>query len=138
MELLDRLDALDRPKTLAHIDSNTDNFLMLPDGSVRLIDWEYSGMCDPLIDISMCALYSYFDEEAVEKLIQIYLGRDASEEEHLVVWSYLALGGFLWALWAIYKASLGEEFGEYTLIMYRYAKHYYRKVFRKVSRMVQE
>lgn len=134
MELLDRLDALDRPKTLAHIDSNTDNFLMLPDGSVRLIDWEYSGMCDPLIDISMCALYSYFDEGAVAKLMQVYFGRDASEEEHLVVWSYLALGGFLWALWAVYKASLGEEFGEYTLIMYRYAKHYYRKV----SRMVQE
>ena len=34
----------------------------------------------------------------------------------------------LWALWAVYKASLGEEFGEYTLIMYRYAKKYYKKV----------
>ena len=43
-------------------------------------------------------------------------------------YSYIALGGFLWALWAVYKASLGEEFGEYTLIMYRYAKTYYKKV----------
>lgn len=133
-ELMDRLDQLDRPKVLAHIDSNTDNFLMLPDGSVRLIDWEYAGMCDPLIDISMCALYSYFDEASVEKLAEIYLGRPASHEEQLVIYSYLALGGFLWALWAVYKASLGEEFGEYTLIMYRYAKCYYRKITRMVQK----
>ena len=52
-ELLDQLDALQRPEVLSHIDSVADNFLFLPDGSVRLIDWEYAGMCDPLIDISM-------------------------------------------------------------------------------------
>lgn len=133
-ELMDRLDALDRPKSLAHIDSVADNFLFLPDGSVRLIDWEYAGMCDPLIDIGMCAIYSYYDEEAVEKLMEIYFGREASAEERLVVYSYIALGGFLWSLWAVYKSSLGEEFGEYTLIMYRYAKRYYRKI----SKIVQE
>ena len=51
-----------------------------------------------------------------------------SLEEQLVVYSYVALGGFLWSLWAIYKSALGEEFGEYTIIMYRYAKGYYRKI----------
>lgn len=127
-ELLDQLDALQRPKVLSHIDSVADNFLFLPDGSVRLIDWEYSGMCDPLIDISMCAIYSYYDEDAVEKLMQIYFGREPELLERKVIYSYIALGGFLWALWAVYKASLGEEFGEYTLIMYRYAKKYYKKV----------
>lgn len=129
-ELMDFLDRLDRKKTLAHIDSVADNFLFLPDGSVRLIDWEYSGMCDPLIDVAMCAIYSYYDEAAAEKLISIYfaqLGREATDEERRVIYSYMALGGFLWCLWAIYKSSLGEEFGEYTLIMYRYAKQYYRK-----------
>ena len=127
-ELLDQLDALHRPKVLSHIDSVADNFLFLPDGSVRLIDWEYAGMCDPLIDISMCAIYSYYDEGAVEKLMQTYFGRDPELTERKVIYSYIALGGFLWALWAVYKASLGEEFGEYTLIMYRYAKKYYGKV----------
>ena len=127
-ELLDQLDALQRPKVLSHIDSVADNFLFLPDGSVRLIDWEYAGMCDPLIDISMYAIYSYYDEDAVEKLMQIYFGREPELLERKVIYSYIALGGFLWALWAVYKASLGEEFGEYTLIMYRYAKKYYKKV----------
>lgn len=128
MELLERLDCLDRPKALAHIDSNVDNFLILSDGTVRLIDWEYSGMCDPLIDLGMCAIYSYYNEEQVKQLMEVYFERPASGEEQLVVYSYMALGGFLWALWAIYKRSQGEEFGDYTLIMYRYAKGYYEKI----------
>ena len=127
-ELMERLEHLNRPKTLAHIDSNVDNFLILPDGTLRLIDWEYSGMCDPLIDLGMCAIYSYYKEEQVEQLMTFYFGRPAESEERLVVYSYMALGGFLWALWAVYKSSLGEEFGDYTLIMYRYAKRYYEKI----------
>lgn len=130
VRLMDRLDSLHRPKVLSHIDSNVDNFLFQPDGTVRLIDWEYSGMCDPLIDISMCAIYSYYNEEEMDRLMELYLGRTASDEERLVVYAYAALGGFLWSLWAVYKSALGEEFGEYTLIMYRYAKNYYKKLLR--------
>ena len=127
-ELMNRLDGLNRTHVLSHIDSVADNFLFLPDGSVRLIDWEYAGMCDPLIDVAMCAIYSYYNEEDAEHLIRIYLEREPTAEERMVVWAYMALGGFLWSLWAIYKSALGEEFGEYTLIMYRYAKRYYRKI----------
>lgn len=127
-ELLRYLDQMQRPKVLSHIDSVADNFLFLTDGSVRLIDWEYAGMCDPLIDVAMCAIYSYYDEAATEKLMELYFGRTANDEERFVIYAYMALGGFLWSLWAVYKASLGEEFGEYTLIMYRYAKDYYRKL----------
>lgn len=128
VELMDRLDELGRPKVLSHIDSVADNFLFLPDGSVRLIDWEYAGMSDPLIDVAMCAIYSYYNEAEVDRLIRVYLGREATDEEWFVIYAYIALGGFLWSLWAVYKASLGEEFGEYTLIMYRYAKRYYGKI----------
>ena len=46
----------------------------------------------------------------------------------LRVYANAALGGFLWCLWAVYKSILGDEFGEYTIIMYRYAKKYYRKL----------
>ena len=126
-ELIDRLDSLGHEKVLSHIDTVVDNFLMLPGGEVRLIDWEYSGMCDPLVDISMCAIYSYYDEEQTDDLIRIYLEREPSEEERFTIYAYMALGGFLWSLWAVYKAALGEEFGEYTIIMYRYAKNYYKK-----------
>lgn len=126
--LLDSLDVLDRPYILSHLDSNVDNFLILPDGNIKLIDWEYAGMCDPLVDISMCAIYSYYNEEEANRLLSVYLERDATEEEQFVCFSYMALGGFLWALWAVYKSAIGEEFGEYTLIMYRYAKNYFRHI----------
>ena len=126
--LLKRLDRLDRKKTLCHIDSVCDNFLFLPDGGIRLIDWEYAGMCDPMIDVSMAAIYSYYNEEETEKLLDIYSGGKTSAEDRFVYYSYIALGGFLWCLWAVYKSSIGEEFGEYTLIMYRYAKDYYKKI----------
>jgi len=127
-ELMDRLDYKDRPRTLAHIDSVADNFLFLADGTIRLIDWEYSGMCDPLIDVAMCAIYSYYKEGQADHLIELYLERKPEKDELITVYSYIALGGFLWSLWAVYKSHLGEEFGEYTLIMYRYAKRYYQRV----------
>ena len=77
-------------------------------------------------DIAMCAIYSYYDEAQTEKLAELYLGRKPDEAEYFAIFANAALGGFLWSLWAVYKAELGEEFGEYTLIMYRYAKRYYR------------
>ncbi len=114
----------DRPHILCHIDGNADNFILLPNGTIRLIDWEYSGMSDPLLDIAMCAIYSYYSKEEADRLLCLYLQRTPNAEEEAIYYAYMALGGFLWCLWAIYKASFGEEFGEYTLIMYRYAKKY--------------
>ena len=60
-ELMDALDRMGLPECLCHIDANVDNFLFLPDGTVKLLDWEYAGMCNPIMDISMCAIYSYYD-----------------------------------------------------------------------------
>lgn len=127
-ELLELMEQINPPKSLSHIDSVQSNFLILPDKSVRLIDWEYAGMCDCLIDIAMFAIYSYYDEAQLIQLMELYFARPATKEEQLRIYSYVALSGFLWALWAEYKASVGEDFGDYTLKMYRYAKDYYKKV----------
>ena len=85
-------------------------------------------MCDPVMDVSMCAFYSYYNEEDMERLFRLYLRREPSEDELFALYANAALGGFLWCLWAVYKSILGDEFGEYTIIMYRYAKKYYRKL----------
>ena len=74
-------------------------------------------MSDPLIDVSMCAIYSYYNDFEVEKLIKLYLHREPTSEERFVYYAYIALGGFLWCLWAVYKSSVGEEFGDYTIVM---------------------
>lgn len=126
--LMDTLEGMNRPRCLCHIDANVDNFLFLEDGGVKLLDWEYAGMCDPVMDVSMCAIYSYYNEDEMEKLLELYLEREPETEEIFALYANAALGGFLWCLWAVYKSVLGEEFGEYTIIMYRYAKKYYRKL----------
>ncbi len=127
-ELLDFIDGLHPPKTLSHLDSVQSNFLLLPDLSIKLIDWEYAGMCDCLVDIAMFAIYSYYNEGQIQKLMELYFERPAYPKEKLRVYSYVALGGFLWALWTEYKSFCGEEFGDYSMKMYRYAKDYYKKV----------
>lgn len=126
--LLNLLEQVERPVCLSHIDCVPDNFLILPDGAGKIIDWEYAGMHDPLIDVAMCGIYSYYNEEEMDQLIELYLKRRPSRTERFVIYACAALGGFLWCLWAVFKGSLGEEFGEYTLIMYRYAKQYYKKL----------
>ena len=63
-------------------------------------------MCDPLMDVSMCAIYSYYEEEQTEKLLELYLQRRPDDKERFITYADAALGGFLWCLWAVYKASL--------------------------------
>jgi CTP:phosphocholine cytidylyltransferase-like protein/thiamine kinase-like enzyme len=111
--------------TLCHIDSNPDNFIKLSDNTLKLIDWEYAGMADPLIDVAMYAIYSCYSKEEADKLLNIYLGRIADNSEAMRLYAYMSLGGYLWAMWTEYKQSFGVEFGEYGMNMYRYAKEYY-------------
>ena len=126
--LLSQTERLDRKKCLSHIDPIADNFLFLPDGSLRLIDWEYAAMHDPLIDISMCSIYSYYNEEEMDHLIELYLEREPTDGERFCVYAYAALGSFLWCLWAVYKNLEGQEYGDYTIVMYHYARQYYNKI----------
>ena len=62
----------------------------------RMIRPGIVGMCDPLIDISMCAIYVYYTEEQMNQLAELYLERPADDEERMVIYSYAALCGFLW------------------------------------------
>ncbi len=127
INLLDILDGMDLPSCLTHIDLVCDNFLIKENGSILLIDWEYAGMADPLIDIAMFAIYSYYNDDQIMELINIYFERDAKNEELLRIFCYISLAGFLWTLWTCYKQALGVKFGDYGLKMYRYAKDYYKK-----------
>lgn len=126
-ELLNNLDTMEKPSVLTHIDFVPDN--LLTDGSeIRLIDWEYAGMSDPLADIAAFAIYAYYENDELENLMRLYFERDAESEERIRIYSYVAVTGFLWALWTCYKEALGITFDDYGLKMYRYAKEYYKKV----------
>jgi thiamine kinase-like enzyme len=114
------------PDVLCHGDYAHTNVLVLPDGSSRIIDWEFSGMGDPIMDIAMYDIFAQFGKERIDLSLPMYLEREPSGEEWIRLYMYTALGGYLWTMWSQYKQALGQEFGEYPLIMYRYMKDFYR------------
>jgi thiamine kinase-like enzyme len=95
---------------------------------MMLIDWEYAGMADPLIDVAMFAIYAYYSRQEIDTLLEIYLLRKATKDEIMRVYLLAALGGFCWSVWTEYNQSLGVEFGDYGMKMYRYAKDFYKYV----------
>lgn len=126
-ELKGFVDAQPKEWGLSHIDSVPDNFLF-SDDELYLIDWEYAGMQDQHIDIAMFAIYSLYDREDVEKLIDAYFDGQCKDLVRIKIYAYIAICGLLWSNWCEYKRNLGVEFGEYSLKQYRYAKEYYRIV----------
>ena len=91
-----------------------------------LIDWEYSGMQDPHVDIAMFCIYSLYGKQECDHLIDLYFEVRCSEETRAKIYCYIAMCGLLWSNWCEYKQMLGVEFGEYSLRQYRYAKEYFR------------
>ena len=133
--LLSWIHGLQRPETLSHIDPVYANFLFTAEG-VKLIDWEYAGMADPLIDFAMATIYAEKDFAYAKRLLDYYGDTDVPREraEQLVI-AYMALGGFLWALWAVYKEALGVSFGTCPLTQYRYAKEGYAYLAKTVKEL---
>lgn len=132
------IDTCIKEKCLVHIDAVPDNFLFVKNESrkeeVRLIDWEYSGMQDPHVDIAMFCIYSLYDRQQVDRLIDIYFENECSIENRVKIYCYVAICGFLWSNWCEYKRLLGVEFGEYSLRQYRYAKEYYKIVVEELAK----
>ncbi|MCL2819415.1 MAG: phosphotransferase [Oscillospiraceae bacterium] len=131
--LLDITQNLNIPEVLCHGDYVHTNILILPDASVKVIDWEHSGMGDPIMDVAMFAIFAQFDKPRIDALLGMYLQNEPSREERLRLYLYIALSGFLWCMWSQYKQAIGEEFGEYPLKMYRYMKDYYNIVMEYVN-----
>ena len=124
-ELVSWLGQQEKHWTLAHIDAVSDNFLFLPGGEVRLIDWEYAGMQDACVDIAMFAIYAMYERREVEALIDAYYPEGCTAYTRLKIYGYIACCGLLWSNWCEFKRKVGAEFGAYALRQYRYAKEYY-------------
>ncbi len=138
MRLQSYINAHTDKKVLTHIDAVPDNFLIIEDEKgaceVRIIDWEYAGMQDPHIDIAMFCIYSMYEKEQVDNLIDIYFQQNCPDETRVKIYCYIAACGLLWSNWCEYKAILGVKFGEYSQRQYDYAREYYQIVLDNLSR----
>lgn len=111
---------------LCHIDSVCDNFLIgNDDDRVYLIDFEYSAMQDPDLDIAMFALYAMYDRAAVDRLIDIYYEGGCPVDIRYKIYAYMSIAGLLWSNWCEYKMTVGVEFKGYAAFQYDCAKKYY-------------
>ena len=76
LKLRNIIDRLPKEYVLTHIDANADNFIISRDEQGKevasLIDWEYAGMQDPHVDLAMFCIYSMYDREQTDRLIDIY------------------------------------------------------------------
>ena len=131
LQLKDYIEANAGERVLTHIDAVPDNFLFVEENGkeeIRLIDWEYAGMQDPHVDIAMFCIYSLYQKEQVDHLIDLYFEGNCDDRTRIKIYCYIAVCGLLWSNWCEYKRKLGVEFGEYSLRQYRYAKDYYKIV----------
>ena len=130
LALREFIDGLEKDLCLTHIDAVPDNFLFhsLPGGEqgLQLTDWEYAGMQDPHVDIAMFCVYSGYNREESDRLIDLYFPEGCPGRTRTKIYCYIAVAGLLWSNWCEYKRSLGIEFGEYALQQYRYAKEFSR------------
>lgn len=125
------IDGQEKEWCLTHIDAVPDNFLFFtPPGEreerLQLTDWEYAAMQDPHVDIAMFCIYSLYDKQQCDHLIDIYFDYACGRETRAKIYCYISACGLLWSNWCEYKRSLGVEFGEYSLCQYRFAKEYYK------------
>lgn len=128
-ELKSYIDAQPKDKCLTHIDANADNFLFYSEEGqerLQLIDWEYAGMQDPHVDIAMFGIYSMYDKQQMDHLIDLYFDKQCPAQIRAKIYCYIAVCGLLWSNWCEYKSQQGVEFGKYSLAQYRYAKEYYQ------------
>ena len=138
LSLKSYIDSCKPEYSLTHIDAVPDNFLFSKkaDGTeeIQLIDWEYAGMQDPHVDIAMFCIYSLYTERSeIDRLIDLYFEGKCSRKNRIKIYCYVALCGLLWSNWCEYKRQLGVEFGEYSLMQYRYAKDYYNLALQEIK-----
>jgi thiamine kinase-like enzyme len=54
----------------AHIDANPTNFLQAPDGTLHLIDWEFSAMADPCWDLATIVIEGALSSDEIATLLR--------------------------------------------------------------------
>jgi thiamine kinase-like enzyme len=95
-----------RPAVPCHNDLLTANFLH--DGErLRILDWEYAGMGDPLFDLANLAANNEFGELDEQRLLAAYFG--AVRPELLAGLRLMRLMAAFWeAMWAVVQSGVSE------------------------------
>lgn len=79
-----------------------------------LVDWEYSGMGDPLWDVADFATECDLDEAAEVRLVRAYLGRVPDSPTLHRVRVYRCLSDLLWARWSLEEHAQANDTDDFV------------------------
>jgi thiamine kinase-like enzyme len=92
------------PLAPCHCDPLCENFLDTGD-RMWIVDWEYSGMNDPMWDLGDLSVEGAFDDAQDEEMLRAYFGAppSASDRGRMVI--YKAMCDLLWTLWGLIQLA---------------------------------
>jgi thiamine kinase-like enzyme len=95
------------PLAPCHCDPLCENFL--DDGSrMWIVDWEYSGMNDPMWDLGDLSVEGGFDDAQDLEMLRAYYGGEPSPADHGRMVVYKAMCDLLWTLWGLIQHANGN------------------------------
>ena len=95
------------PLSPCHCDPLCENFL--DDGrAMWIVDWEYSGMNDPMWDLGDLSVEAGFNEHQDAEMMRAYFGGEASAADHGRMVVYKAMCDLLWTLWGLIQLANGN------------------------------
>ncbi|RVB73666.1 LPS biosynthesis choline kinase [Mesorhizobium sp. M7A.F.Ca.CA.004.06.1.1] len=92
------------PIVACHCDPLCENFLDTGE-RMWIVDWEYSGMNDPLWDLGDLSVEGKFDAAQDEEMIRAYFGGEARPAERGRIVIYKAMCDLLWTLWGLIQLA---------------------------------
>ena len=92
------------PLAPCHCDPLCENFLDTGD-RMWIVDWEYSGMNDPMWDLGDLSVEGQFDDAQDEEMLHAYFGAapSANDQGRMVI--YKAMCDLLWTLWGLIQLA---------------------------------
>ncbi|SFB20967.1 NTP transferase domain-containing protein [Bacillus sp. cl95] len=136
LALEDYYKSLNVKLTPCHNDPLAENFVKSGEDKMYLIDWEFSGMNDPLWDIAAYIIEAELSTaEETLFLIHYFDGKVTVENRRHVLMNKIFLD-FLWTIWALMKEAGGEEFGLYAFNRFTRAQanlKEYNKYFKEIE-----
>jgi len=98
------LDARPLPSAACHCDPLCENFLDTGD-RMWIVDWEYSGMNDPMWDLGDLSVEAEFDDAQDMEMLEAYFGGRPSPADHGRMVVYKAMCDLLWTLWGLIQLA---------------------------------
>jgi thiamine kinase-like enzyme len=105
------------PLVACHCDPLCENFLDVGN-RMWLVDWEYSGMNDPMWDLGDLAVEGQFDSVQEEDMIRAYFGGEPTPAERGRIVIYKAMCDLLWTLWGLIQhanRNPADDFWAYSV-----------------------